>query len=233
MNKEKIDLLAKIAVEFGLTIEEVIAAWQKETYSPSKGWIAPPIINPNFGEDDIRSRVDIGWYAFAGGHFSPNKDAYPNCQGVIGIINDDPTAKEGNRVKVVLRHQKELKWCEKIIYTGVIDVNNGKENTRRLLEFGKKKGIKFPAMAFAQDYAFDGVKAGEAYVPARDELKELSKNFKVIDDALNQIGSSFDDWYWSSSELTNFFAWSVRSGGGNVNNTYKYASYAVSFLIDY
>ena len=196
-------------------------------------WKEYPIINRKFNEDDIRSRIKIGWYAFAGGLFSPDKDAFPNCQGVIGIINDDPYAKEGNRVKVVLRHQEELEWCEKEIYTEVTDGDNGRENTRRLLEYGKKKGICFPAMEFARDYNFDGVKAGEAYVPARNELKKLSNNFKAVDDALRQIGSYFNEHYWSSSEHSSYRARGVRFSDGAVYNDIKPNSYAVSCLLDY
>ena len=193
-----------------------------------------PIINSKFGEDDIRSKVQVGWYAFAGGHFSPKKDAFPDCQGVIGIINDDPKAKEGNRVKVVLRHQKDMiEWCEEYIYTKVTNEDNGRENTRRLLEYGKKKGLCFPAMEFAQNYAFDGVKPGEAYVPAKAELKVLSKNYEVIKKALEQIGSSFNYYYWSSSEYSRFNAWYVYSGTGVAGRNGKRGGYAVSCLLDY
>ena len=197
-------------------------------------WCDAPIVNPKFDKNDIRSRVKIGWFVFAGGYVSSDKDAYPNCQGVVGIINDDPNAKESNRIKVVLRHQEKLKWCEDAIYVVAIDDYNGKENTRKLLECGKKKGIKFPAMAFAQDYAFDGVKAGEAYVPAVNELIELSKNFKVIDDALKQIGGSFNAWYWSSSEnSTYYYAWIVNSSDGCTSNGNKTIHKAVSCLLAY
>ena len=197
-------------------------------------WCDAPIVNPEFDNNDIRSRVKIGWYVFAGGYVSSDKDAYPNCQGVVGFINDDPNAEKGNRVKVVLRHQKYfIKWCEKEIYTNVTDDDNGRENTRRLLEFGKKAGVKFPAMEFAQNYAFDGVKPGEAYVPARDELKELSKNSYIINEVLRKIDGSFDDWQWSTSEYGNYTVWHVYSGNGIVSNYHKNLSGAVSCLLAY
>ena len=232
----------------GLSKDEVLAYWLQEkgiALKHSNGvkevkyaqWQDYPVIDWNFGEDDIRSRVDIGWYVFAGGHFSPNKNAYPNCQGVIGIINDDPTAEEGERIKIVLRHQKNLKWCEEYIYTKVTDEDNGRENTRRLLEYGKKKGLCFPAMEFARDYNFDGVKAGEAYVPAMHELKKLNKNYEVIHNALRQIGSSFcssfGDWHWSSSEFFTDRALGVRPCGGGLTSFGKDASFAVTCLLDY
>ena len=234
----KDELFVHLLREKGFSLEDLNGLKKQaksETYVAVQGWRDYPIINPNFGGNDIRSRVQVGWYAFAGGHFSADKNAYPNCQGVIGIINDDPDTEEGYRVKVVLRHQGKLEWCEKIIYTGVADVNNGKENTRRLLEYGKKKGIKFPTMEFAQGYTFDGVKPGEAYVPAVNELEELSDNFKAIDDALEQVGSTFNDYYWSSSELSYSNAWTVRSSDGYAYNLSlnKDTSYAVSCLLAY
>ena len=217
-----------------MTYEEAVAFLNNVlSDDDSVNWNDYPIINPKFGDNDIRSRVKIGWYAFAGGLFSPDKSAFPDCQGVVGIINDDPKAKEGNRVKVVLRHQENLKWCEEYIYTKVIDDDNGRENTRRLLEYGKKKDIKFPAMEFAQDYNYDGVKAGEAYVPAKNELMKLSKNYGVIKKALEQIDSSWKSCRWSSSEYGNYTAWGVGSGYGNVNNYCKIYSRAVSCLLDY
>ena len=245
MLEVKLKKLDEYLCVLGLSKDEVLAYWLQEkgiALKHSNGvkevkyaqWQDYPVIDPNFGEDDIRSRIKIGWYAFAGGNFSPNKDAFPNCQGVIGIINDDPKAKEGNRVKVVLRHQENLKWCEEYIYTKVTDDDNGRENTRRLFEYGKKKGICFPAMEFAQGYNYDGVKAGEAYVPAKAELKGLNKNFKVIDDALRQIGSSFNDCcYWSSSEHSRINAWYVYSGTGVAGRNGKRGGYAVSCLLDY
>ena len=218
-----------------MTYEEAVAFLNNVlSDDDSVKWKEYPIINPEFDKNDIRSRVKIGWFVFAEGYVSPDKDAFPNCQGVIGIINDDPNAKEGNLVKVVLRHQKDMiKWCEKKIYTEVTDLDNGRENTKRLLEYGKKKGICFPAMEFARDYNYDGVKAGEAYVPAANELNELSKNFKAIDDALRQIGSSFNYYYWSSSENIVHTAWTVSSSDGYVSCYSKYDSYAVSCLLDY
>ena len=55
-----------------------------------------------FPADDVRSKALLYDYAFEGGKFSSDKDAYPNCQGVVGWINPDPNAPEGDRVYVIL-----------------------------------------------------------------------------------------------------------------------------------
>ena len=156
-----------------MTYEEAVAFLNNVlSDDDSVKWKEYPIVNPEFDEDDIRSRIKIGWYAFAGGLFSPDKSAFPDCQGVVGSINDDPNAEKGNRVKVVLCHQEELEWCEKYIYTKVTDYNDGRKNTKNLLKFGKKHGIEFPAIELALVYIYDGVKAGEAYVPAANARLE-------------------------------------------------------------
>lgn len=121
-------------------------------------------------------------YAFEGGKFSRNKDAYPNCQGVVGWINPDINAPEGDRIYVVLfdnerfHHQcKEgvstldyMKSPSAFCRTGIDDLYDGRSNTKRWLEYGKQHDIKFEAAEFAFNYCKNGVKQGEAFIPARE-----------------------------------------------------------------
>lgn len=55
-----------------------------------------------FPADDIRSKVLLFDYAFEGGKFASTSDAYPNCLGIVGWINPDPNAPEGDRLYVLL-----------------------------------------------------------------------------------------------------------------------------------
>jgi hypothetical protein len=99
----------------------------------------------------------------------------------------------------------------------------GKINTLRIIK-GKHEGGKLTtencAALACHKYRTESTKDGEWFLPSRDELDLLYKNLwkKVIES--NTTGSS---WYWSSSEGTNFTAWSNSFIDGYQSNYhYKY-----------
>ena len=167
-----------------------------------------------FAKDDIRCEVGLFWYAFAGGKFSSNPKAYPNCQGVVGWINPDPNAPEGNRIYIVLPEQNSLKYSYEYCKTGVDDLYDGRANTKKLLEYGRKHGVKFPAAEFAFNYTKNGVKKGEAFLPAREQLVRLCENTKKLRKSLKKIGGTFEGFLLSSSECNLSHAWRVHSSSG-------------------
>ena len=67
------------------------------------------------------SEVEVGWYAFAGGKFSPDSDAYPNCQGVVGWVNLDKNAPEGQRGLIITPDEVEMMWSDKYYETKIKD----------------------------------------------------------------------------------------------------------------
>ena len=186
-----------------------------------------------FAKDDIRCKAGLFWYAFAGGKFSSNPKAYPNCQGVVGWINPDPNASEGDKVYIVLPEQACLKYSSEYCETGADDWYDGRTNTRKLLEYGKKRGVKFPAAEFAFNYTKNGVKKGEAFLPAREQLVRLCRKTKGLRKSLKMIGGKFEGWLVSSSEYSNFGAWFVNSNNGSVDYHLQNYNGSVSCIIAY
>ena len=191
------------------------------------------VVNSEFSADDVRSQTKLFWYAFEGRKFSPDSKAYPNCQGVVGWINPDPNAPEGDRVYVVLPEQKKLAYSNRYVKTGADDLYDGRGNTKKLIEYGKKHGVKFPVVKYAYNYCKNGVKKGEAFGPAREQLKRICINCDCIREALRLIGGTFEGWLWSSSDHNNNYAWVVYSTNGNVGYDTKGSSYLVSYVIAY
>ena len=167
--------------------------------------------------------VKVGWYAFAGGKFSPDPDSYPNCQGVVGWVNPDKSAPQGQRGLVITPDEFETMWSDKYCVTNVRNEYDGKGNTEKLIAYGKAHGISFPAAEWCNAYCKNGVKPGEGFMPAKEQLKRIVANRKIVNPALQKIGGIIlDGWIWSSSEYSYGTAWSVTAYNGDVGHYLKY-----------
>ena len=148
---------------------------------------------------------------------------------VSGVVfHVDETGEHG---LVVLLHQEELPWLSGYLSVGIPKGLNGKGNTRLILEFAQNRGLKAKAAEYCANYAYDGVNAGEAFLPSIDELEYLYKNKELISEKLALICGAdlFDEWYyWSSSEGSNYYAWYQSFFSGLVNYGNKsYGNYYV------
>ena len=67
------------------------------------------------------------------------------------------------------------------------------------------------------------------YLPSKDELIEM---YNQIGDGgpEGNIGGFVDDWYWSSSEGNNYYAWLVNFNNGDSGNVYKDNTYRVRVI---
>lgn len=107
------------------------------------------------------------------------------------------------------------------IYCGEI---NGKEIVMSLLHFDEEMEWDEAMSAGGDDYR----------LPTRAEWLVILKNKEIINKALEKHGGqeiAEDEWYWSSSENSTGYAWSVYSGNGDVDYALKNSSGAVSCLL--
>ena len=234
--KEKYKKIEALMAAEGLTREDVIAYWQRKEEQSNSEVLKPEkltMVNPDFPADDIRSRTKLFWYAFEGGKFSPDSEAYPNCQGVVGWINPDLNASEGDKIYVVLPEQKTLVYSYENVETGADNLYDGKANTQKLIEYGRKHLVSFPAAEYAYNYCKNGVKQGEAFLPAGEQLERVVGNRDDIRKSLKLIGGTFEDYLWSSSEGSNCLAWGVDSDCDDVGIGDKDSDGSVSCFLAY
>ena len=181
------------------------------------------------------SEVKVGWYAFAGGKFSPDPDSYPNCQGVVGWVNPDKNAPQGQRGLIVTPDEVKKAWSDKHCETNIKDEYDGKGNTEKLIAYGKAHDISFPAAEWCAQYSKNGVKPGEGFMPASEQLKLIVANRKIVNPALQKIGGIIlDGWIWSSSEYSYRGAWCVTANNGSVDwdvksGIYRYVRCVLAF----
>ncbi len=157
--------------------------------------------------------VRSGMYYYSDGTISSEIISGKCISGVVGWVNDS-----GQHGLVLGLRETELRWLSDYLIVGA-HVKNGKENTRLILETAQKQNKKAEAAEWCAAYAFDGVRVGEAFLPSREELVEIFKNFGAIQEALEKINQprlKKEEWHWSSSERNNYDAWYVRPSDGNM-----------------
>ena len=176
--------------------------------------------------DSAVPEIQVGWYAFAGGKFSPDPDSYPNCQGVVGWVNPDKSAPQGQRGLIVTPDEVEKAWSDKDCETNIKDEYDGKGNTEKLIAYGKKHKIKFPAAEWCNAYCKNGVKPREGFMPAKEQLERIVANWEIVNPALQKIGGIIlDGWIWSSCEYDGSGARDVLADNGAVDYSCKYHLY--------
>ena len=112
----------------------------------------------------------------------------------------------------------------------LLDID-GEANTDTILEYGESAGITFEAAQRAREYKASTLADGgyddptKWSLPAIGQLWLLYKYKKEINAALTQFfGTSqliASDWYWSSTEYSASYAWSVNMNYGNVYSNNK------------
>ena len=178
--------------------------------------------------------IEVGWYAFAGGKFSPDPKIYPNCQGVVAWLNPDPNAPIGKRGLILTPDAVKTWWADKNCEAGICDDEDGHANTKRMIAWGKEHGVSFPAAEWCYAYSKNGVKPGDGFLPALNQLERIVANRDIINQALEKIGAIIlEGWIWSSSEYSNNYAGYVLASDGSVRggSSKAYNSYYVRCVL--
>ena len=163
---------------------------------------------------EMTNEIKIGDYAFKGGKFSADPKAYPNCQGVVAWLNPDPNAPIGERGLILMPDSVLSLWADEYCKTGICDEDDGKSNTKNLVDYCRKHGVRFPAVRWCYLYSQNGVKPGEGFLPAPSQLKRIVANRDIINPALKKIGGKIlKGRIWSSCDWISGYAWMVAIDG--------------------
>ena len=138
---------------------------------------------------------------------------------VIAIVG----SVDGSDVLAVCLQEACLPWSSDWLEAKATQkMTGGKEATRKILEISRKKWQEAEAAQWWYDYAEDGVKQGDAFLPSLTELEKLFANKAAINASLNALGVALlEGWYWSSTENSSNYAWSLWMGDGGRYYNYK------------
>ena len=115
-----------------------------------------------------------------------------------------------------------LTWGTTSNTTGATSTTDGKANTKTLVELG----TNYTAATACSLYSTEGTSAGDWYLPASEELSTMYENFKVIQEALdnltdNALALDSNNGYWSSTESIVDRAYYLYTGYGDIYSSNK------------
>lgn len=216
--KEKFAKLDSLAGELGLRSDEVAAYFQKkgqpettvselsETVisekpkdlyeitvksAPPKNLSAVTILR---SKEIVTPRViEPGMILYEDGLVYPGNVEGNRITSVIGYVG-----KNGG-LAVCLQDEKKC-WSSDRLRICVSHKSSGREATRLILEAALRQGKRAEAARYCFEYAQDGVKAGEAFLPTQEELGLVYQNKERVQHSLSLIHAfGLNKLYWSSS----------------------------------
>jgi len=156
--------------------------------------------------------LKVGYCVYASGLVSQYKNA--DSSPVVGIIvakNKDENAEIGKRALMMTLPVVKKAWANREIELGICNELDGQQNTQEMLKMAEKLGIDVPAFLYCAEFCCEGISAGEAYLPAEQELFEASKSISAVNETCFELGiSRFIGIYLSSTEYNKERAWRVR-----------------------
>lgn len=195
---DKFEILKAKAKELGLSSEEIVRYFFCEKELSCKFLQNLLDSAELLKAEDGGIKVNMFYYA-EDKTFSERLLPYKQVSGVVGDVDE-----AGQHGLISLLHYKVLPWTSDELFVGLPDGLSGKENTRLILEKAASQQQKAEAAAYCATYAFDGVKAGEAFLASYSEMSRICKNYLSINKSLRQINNA-DIFivcraYWTSSE---------------------------------
>lgn len=203
--KESLEMIYRQVQKLGLSTKEVAE------YLLAKNSLARQTILP-------------GMYVYTDNTISSE---IRNCQikAIVAYVED-------NTVYAVCLRKENLPWSgDGFRVPETQNLTDGAEATRVILEKVYRWQRKAEAAQWCYDYAYDGVKKGEAFLPSLVEMQKLYKNIWYVNRSLQALGlDPFISNYWSSTEIICGMAWTFQMStvaGGYKDKRDKTFSYFV------
>ena len=151
-------------------------------------------------EKKIRKKK-VGMFYYAKKNFFSEKRLWgKTMSGIVAYV--DETGEHG---LIVLLHPKKMQWSSDKLSVRLPRDSRGKERTRLILEAAAMQAKKAEAAEYCATYAFDGIKAGEAFLPSMEEWeKAIGPNISLLNEKWRSIkGKDLLEKgaYWSSSQF--------------------------------
>ena len=89
--------------------------------------------------------------------------------------------------------------------------DNGKENTKEILNYCSTNGYSCPAAEYAYNYQTEGTIAGEWFLPSSEEGKKIKINIDDIQNSMIKVGSYLYTEFWTSNEESSVPAYKAES----------------------
>ncbi len=207
---ERIDFIKEAIFLSGMSSEDVIRELAQDVSKEFLQNLAESHQNENPMEllTTETREVEVGMFYYNKDKtFSKELIKGKHPSGVVCYVD-----KTGHHGLVLALREKRLPWSsEKLWIDNMPEGFSGKENTSLIIKASQTQRKKAEAAEYCANYAYDGIKAGEAFLPSKEEQDKTKNNFELIKFSLHKIKAKKikEEYYWSSSEYSRYFTWSL------------------------
>lgn len=211
---EKLESITEMVDKYNLSVNDVVSYWVKSgRLNLDAATVSSQVVSS--GKDETPKGVLPGMYIYADGLIYPEIIEGRRVMAVVGSV-------DGSDVLAVCLKEAYLPWSsDGLRAEATRKMTSGKEATRKILEISREKQLEAEAAQWCYDYAEDGVKQGEAFLPSLTELEKLSANKDAINASLKALGVTLLDSGLSATEYFSIGAWYVNFTSGYRNASYK------------
>lgn len=223
---EKLEMLTALVGELGFSCDDVVNYWKargKLEAKQSQSLI--PAGTEEASQDQNSAKVIPGMFVYVDGLISSEIIEGRQIKAIVGSV-------DGSDVLAVCLQEACLPWSSDWLEAKETQtMTDGRDATHEILELSRKKRQNAQAAQWCYNYAQNGVKQGEAFLPSLTELKKLFVNKAKINVSLEMLRKVlgvdlFNDWYWSSTEYGKCYAWLLRmTDGYSCGSSKRFANY--------
>ncbi len=146
----------------------------------------------------------VGMYYYAKENiYSEKPIPGKTISGIIAYV--DPSGRHG---LVIGLREERLPWSKDLLWCDHLLPDDGLKNTQLILLYSQKHKHKAQAAEWCHSYAYDGISAGNAFLPSSEQWLKIVSNITDINLALGKINQPLLDkfCYWTSSvvEITDY-----------------------------
>lgn len=236
MNEEKLSQIRLLAQEVGLSVKEVgeylTPLYKKDCLekiyclSREAGLSLKEVLDylsekEGNAELDIDKEIFPGMFVYEGNKFSTTLIPHRQVKAVVAFVAN-------GMVYAICLKEEQLPWSSTDLEVKATQqMTDGREATKEILKAAQKNKGQAEAAQWCHDYAEDGVKQGEAFLPSVEELDNCSLHLAEIDAAFKMLGevSPHHSQLWTSNEEDyEEHAWRyiLSSPDGRLNNNSCY-----------
>ena len=169
----------------------------------------------------------IGDYVYSDGKISSEYNQFDSVAGIVFWVSFG-TPKSGKRALCITVNAASLSWGNNVFTKSSSD-EDGLLNTKNIIKRAEELCIDAPAAKFCYHYEGNGLKQGECYLPAINELKRLQMAHNKVNSSLRAMDVSMptNPFHLSSTEVDEKFVIAMQLNSQFTRSMQKYEAWYV------
>lgn len=176
-------------------------------------------LSEKMGDAELNADQEIvpGMFVYENDTFAKGIIPHRQIKGVVGCIRK-------RTAYVICLTANKLPWSSTNLQVKITKkMTDGREATREILKAAQENKGQAEAAQWCHNYAENGVKQGEAFLPSISEWKDICSNLSAVNRSLELLGAPelYNDAVWTSNEDYERCVWNVFIPGCHISSDYK------------